>query len=38
MIIFALWASDSAKHIFGFTPDDSSFSFEEIESCIPERE
>jgi len=34
----SFWASDAAKHIFGFTPDDSSFSFEEVESCIPERE
>jgi PAS domain S-box-containing protein len=32
------WGSDQAKRIYGFDPASSSFSTEDVESCIPERE
>ncbi len=32
------WGSEQAKRIFGIDPDSKTFSVEEIESCIPERE
>ena len=32
------WGSDEAKRIYGFDPHSDSFSTEEVESCIPERE
>ncbi len=32
------WASSEAKHIYGFSDDETRFSTETIESCIPERE
>ncbi len=32
------WASDQAKRIYGFPIDADSFTTEEVESCIPERE
>lgn len=32
------WGSDEAKRIYGFDPEQGSFSVDEVESCIPERE
>ena len=32
------WASDQTKRIYGFALDDESFSTDQVESCIPERE
>jgi PAS domain S-box-containing protein len=32
------WGSDEAKRIYGYNPDHHTFSTEEIERCIPERE
>ncbi len=32
------WGSDEARKIFGFDPDKDSFSSEEVENCIIERE
>ncbi|RJR41591.1 MAG: PAS domain S-box protein [Desulfobacteraceae bacterium] len=32
------WGSDEAKRIYGFDPEQDSFSTEEVENCIPERE
>jgi len=32
------WGSDEARRIYGFKPEDTSFSTEQVESCIPERE
>ena len=32
------WGSDEAKGIYGFDPQSESFTTEEVESCIPERE
>lgn len=32
------WGSDEAKRIYGFNPDDETFSTQEVENCIPERE
>jgi PAS domain S-box-containing protein len=32
------WGSDEAKRIYGFNPEQDSFSTEEVEACIPERE
>ncbi|MBF0527799.1 MAG: PAS domain S-box protein [Deltaproteobacteria bacterium] len=32
------WGSDEAKRIYGFDPEKSNFSTDEIENCIPERE
>jgi PAS domain S-box-containing protein len=32
------WGSDEARKIFGFDPDKDSFSTEEVENCIIERE
>ena len=32
------WGSDQAKRIYGFDPASLSFSTEDVESCIPERE
>ncbi len=34
----SFWGSDEAKRIYGFDPEKSDFSTEEVESCIPERE
>ncbi|MBU0927908.1 MAG: PAS domain S-box protein [Spirochaetes bacterium] len=31
------WGSDEAKRIYGFDPEESDFSTEEVERCIPER-
>ncbi len=32
------WRSDEAKRIYGFPPDSASFTTDEVENCIPERE
>jgi PAS domain S-box-containing protein len=32
------WGSDEAKRIYGFDPELSNFSADEVENCIPERE
>lgn len=32
------WGSDEAKRLYGFSPNQSNFSVEEVEKCIPERE
>ena len=32
------WGSDEAKRIYGFDPENDSFSTEEVENCITERE
>jgi len=32
------WGSDEAKRIYGFDPENSNFSTDEVENCIPERE
>jgi PAS domain S-box-containing protein len=32
------WGSDEAKRIYGFDPERASFSTDEVERCIPERE
>ncbi len=32
------WGSDEAKRIYGFDPQQSNFSTDEVENCIPERE
>ncbi|MEZ4527534.1 MAG: PAS domain S-box protein [Desulfobacterales bacterium] len=34
----SFWGSDEAKRIYGFDPEKSDFSTEEVENCIPERE
>ena len=34
----SFWGSDQAKRIYGFDPASESFTTEEVESCIPERE
>ena len=31
------WGSDEAKRIYGFKPEESIFTTEEVEACIPER-
>ena len=31
------WGSDEAKRIYGFKPEESLFTTEEVEACIPER-
>lgn len=32
------WGSDQAKSIYGFDPESSEFTIEDVEGCIPERE
>jgi PAS domain S-box-containing protein len=32
------WGSDEAKRIYGFDPEQTDFSVDEVENCIPERE
>ena len=32
------WGSEGAKRIYGFEPSSSTFSVEDVESCIPDRE
>lgn len=32
------WGSPEARRIYGFDPDQATFSTDEVESCIPERE
>lgn len=32
------WGSTHAKHIYGFSNDEESFTTEKVETCIPERE
>ena len=34
----SFWGSDQAKRIYGFDPAGESFTTDEVESCIPERE
>ncbi|PKO14281.1 hypothetical protein CVU37_14780 [candidate division BRC1 bacterium HGW-BRC1-1] len=31
------WASEETKRLFGFDPDQSGFTVDEVESCIPDR-
>ena len=31
------WGSDEAKRIYGFSPESSNFTVDEIENCIPDR-
>lgn len=32
------WGSEEAKRIYGFNPDNETFTTDEVENCIPERE
>ena len=34
----SFWGSDEAKHIYGFNLDTDSFTTDEVEACIPERQ
>lgn len=38
LVTESFWGSDQAKRIYGFNPEDETFTTDQVEKCIPERE